>query len=291
MTRRTGDLRRRLGRVLAAALCALAASGAPAPAAAAEYTLGVVPPFEARKLFEIWRPIALALERRTGHTFRLVTTLPMKEFEQEYLRGRFDFVYMNPYFVARTARTVGYLPLVRDRLDVRGALVVRKGGPYRSPRDLAGKRVAFHGVNAAGACLLMRAELKDQFGVEVRPVYVRTAPNAALHVAKGLVDAAGVPDQALPLLDRALRDQLEVLHRTAWLPALPLAAHPRVPAADRERVRGALLELGATEEGRALLAKVPLWEPVAATMEEYLAIERLGLDAWYDAGARMEDDR
>lgn len=273
---------------LAGALCALALAGGPACAEAAEYSLGVVPPFEARRLFETWRPVALELERRTGHTFRLVTTLPMKEFEVEVLRGGFDFTYVNPYLVARTARTVGYLPLVRDREPARAALVVRRGGRYRSPGQLQGRRVAVHGPNSAGAWLRMRAELAERFGVVVEPVFVNTAPNAALHVAKGLADAAGLPEKALPLLDPALRRQLEVIHRTAPLPPPPLAAHPRVPEADREAVQRALLALGADAEGRALLAPIPMREPVRATLDEYRVLAELGPGPTAGPGARAE---
>ncbi len=63
------------------------------------YTFGVVPQFEQRKLYAVWKPVIDALERRTGLVFNLVTTLKIQDFEKEFLNGNFDFVYMNPYFM------------------------------------------------------------------------------------------------------------------------------------------------------------------------------------------------
>lgn len=268
-------------------VCVLGAVVAPATAPAADYTLAITPQFEQRKLFESWRPIADELERRTGHRFSLLTTLSTREFEREFLGGGFDFAFVNPYFVAKTQRTLGYVPLVRDRVLVQGILVARKGGAIRSPGDLKGKRVAFPTPNAVGACMLVRAELRSRFGVEVEPVFVKTVSNVALHVAKGLVDAGGLPDKALALLDPAVVERLEILLRVPPVVPHAVAAHSRVPVADREAVRKALLDLAATDAGKALLAKVPMKEAVAATQEEYAAVGKMGLERWYAAG--LED--
>ncbi len=265
-------------RLLLAVLLALAF----APwAGSAEYTLAVIPQFEQRKLYEHWRPIADELERRTGHRFRLVTTAGVREFEAEFLKGRWDLVYMSPYFLGKTAGTLGYLPLVRDREPVSGILVVRKGGAIRTPSDLRGKPVAFPTPNAVGACMMMRAELKRDFAVEVEPVYVRSVSNVALHVAKGLAEAGGVPEKAWPLVDAAVRERLEVIHRTRALPPHAIAAHPRIPAADREAIRKALLDLAASDVGKGLFAMVPMKEPVAASAEDYAVVMKMGLDAWH----------
>lgn len=272
--------------LLAASLVALLL--APAAPRGAEYSLAIVPQFEKRKLFESWRPIASELERRTGHRIRLITTLGVVEFEAEYLRGTYDLVYMNPYFIAKTLKTIGYVPLVRDAVPVSGILIVRKGGDVRTPRDLDGKPVAFPTPNAVGASMVMRAELKQRFGVEVAPVYVRSVSNVALHVAKGLTDAGGVPEKGFPLVEEAVRGRLEIIHRTQPAMAHAIAAHPRVPAEVREAVRRAFLDLAATEEGKALLARIPMRTPIAATVEDYAGIARMGLDAWYEPGFREE---
>jgi ABC-type phosphate/phosphonate transport system substrate-binding protein len=66
------------------------------------------------------------------------------------------------------------------------------------------------------------------------------------------------------------------------MPNLPVAANRRVPADVREKVRRAFLALGKTGEGRALLAQVPITEIVPTSLEEYLVIEKWGLERYWD---------
>jgi phosphonate transport system substrate-binding protein len=82
------------------------------------YRFGVVPQFEQRKLFRIWRPILDELKHRTGLTFTLVGSPKIPVFEQEYSDGTYDFVYMNPYHLLKAHDSQGYLPLVRDGIHM-----------------------------------------------------------------------------------------------------------------------------------------------------------------------------
>ena len=138
------------------------------------YIFGVVPQFEQRKLYATWQPIIKELEKRTGLEFDLVTTLNIQEFEKEFVRGGFDFVYMNPYYMLKANSAQGYIPLVRDKAPLRGILVVLKDGPIQKVADLNGKVVAFPSPNALGASLLMRADLERLYHIRVKPIYVKT---------------------------------------------------------------------------------------------------------------------
>lgn len=246
------------------------------------YTLGVVPQFEQRKLYAIWQPIIDALEKETGLAFKLVTTLKINDFEKEYMAEQFDFAYMNPYFIVRGVVPGTYIPIIRDNKPHRGIIVVRKDGPVRNIADLAGRTVAFPAPNAIGATLMTRSELERFHGVTVVPLFVKSHSSVYLHVAKGLADAGGGVEKTLQEQDAAIRDTLTVLYRTQAMPNLPVAAHRRVPAEVREKVQRAFLALGRTEEGRALLAKVPMTEITAASLEEYLIIEKWGLEKYWN---------
>lgn len=249
---------------------------------AAEYAFGVVPQFEQRKLYAIWKPLVDALKKETGLSFRLVTTLKINDFEKEYMAEKFDFAYMNPYFIVRGVAPGTYLPLVRDNKPHHGIVVVRKDGPVRAVGDLAGKTVAFPSPNAIGATLMTRAELERKFGVLVVPLYVKSHSSVYLHVAKGLTPAGGGVLKTLQEQDAAIRDLLSVLYTTEVMPNLTVVANRRVPADVREKVRRAFLGLATTDEGRALLAKVPMTEVVATTLEDYLVIEKWGLEKYFD---------
>lgn len=248
-------------------------------AAAQTYTFAVVPQFEQRKLFAIWKPIVDELERRTGISLKLVATLTIKEFERELEEGNFDFVYANPYHILRVSTSQGYIPLVRDGTPLRGILVVRKDSPIRNPSELNGKPVAFPSPNAIGASLLMRADLARLYHATTVPLYVKTHSSVYLHVVNGLADAGGGVEKTLHEQDAPVRDALKVLYTTRDMPSHPIAAHPRMPREARETVRRALLEMGASREGQALLVKVPMQQAVSASLEDYTTMRGWGLES------------
>jgi len=247
-----------------------------------EYSFGVTPQFPQGKLNAIWKPIIDELEKKTGLSFKLVTTLKLNDFEKEYMAEKFDFAYLNPYLIVRGVKPGTYLPLVRDNKPHRGIVVVRKGGPISKIAELDGKTVAFPSPNAIGAALMTRSELERLFGVKVVPLYVKSHSSVYLHVAKGLTAAGGGVLKTLQEQDAAVRDLLTVLHTTEVMPNLPVAANRRVPADVREKVRRAFLALAETDEGRALLAKVPITEIVATSLDDYLVIEKWGLERYFD---------
>lgn len=246
--------------------------------AADAYSFAVVPQFEQRKLFAIWKPVIDELEKRTGLNFKLVATLTVPAFERELEKGGFDFVYANPYHILRVSASPGYIPLVRDEAPLRGILVVRKDNPIRDMAGLDGKKLAIPSPNALGASLLLRADLAQLFRVTMVPVNVKTHSSVYLHVANGLVDAGGGVEKTLQEQSQEVRDALRVLYTTRDMPSHPVAAHPRVNKADREKVRRAFLDMSATVEGRAMLAKVPMSRAVSTSIEDYLPMRAWGLE-------------
>ena len=259
------------------------------PAENASYSFGVVPQFEQRKLYRIWRPILDELEQRTGLEFKLVDSPNIPDFEQKYREGTYDFAYMNPYHLLVANDTQGYLPLVRDggRM-LQGILVVPKESPIQSVGELAGKQVAFPAPNALGASLLMRAELAKLHGVQVIPRYVKTHSSVYLHVILGQTAAGGGVASTLLSQKPVIREKLRILYQTRLIYPHPISTHPRVPKAHQNRVRHALLEMAQTEKGAALLAKIPMHQTMAASLEDYTPMRAWGLEAFYVPGAKSQ---
>ncbi|MDO8990945.1 MAG: phosphate/phosphite/phosphonate ABC transporter substrate-binding protein [Sideroxyarcus sp.] len=246
-------------------------------AAPQTYTFAVVPQFEQRKLFAIWKPIVDELAQRSGLSLKLVATLTVPEFEHGINNGAFDFIYANPFHIMKVSTTQKYIPLVRDSAPLRGILVVRKDGPVRAVKDLNGKSVAFPSPNALGASLLMRADLNQVFKVKVEPLYVKTHSSVYLHVVNGLTSAGGGVEKTLQEQDASIRDALTVLYTTRDMPSHPIAAHPRVAKADHEKLRAALMDFAATPQGQVLLSKVPMRKIVPASIEDYTVMRSWGL--------------
>lgn len=261
----------------------IALAAAPAARADEAYSFAVVPQFEQRKLFAIWRPIIDQMERRTGLKLKLVATLSVSDFEQRLAAGSFDFVFTNPYQILRESSRQGYIPLIRDAAPLRGILVVAKDGPIREIKELDGKVLAVPSPNAIGASMLLRADLERLHGVKMRLLNAKSHSSVYLHVANGLVDAGGGVEKTLREQEPAVQDGLRILYTTREMPSHPVSAHPRVPEADREKLRKALLELAATPEGRTLFSAIPMKQPVSTSMQDYRVMAEWNLERmWVD---------
>ncbi len=272
-------------RLVARLLLVLCLTTAPAFAQPV-YKFGVVPQFEPRKLSAIWAPILTELEKRTGFRLEMIGSARIPEFESEFENGRYDFAYMNPYHSLVAMRTQNYLPLVRDGgQQLFGVLVAAKDGPIRKIADLEGKIVAFPAPNALGASLLMRADLDRLHKVKISPLWAQTHTSAYLNAALGKAAAAGGVMSTLSQQPESVRNKLTIIYETRRMVPHPLMAHPRVPAADREKLRQAFIELGATPEGAELLAKIPIKQAIAATESEYRELAGWGLEDYYVKGA------
>ncbi len=245
------------------------------------YTFGVVPQFEQRKLYATWKPIIDELGARTGLTFNLVTTLTIQDFERAFEKGDFDFVYVNPFHLVRLHKKLGYIPLVADKMPIRGILVVRDGSSINKPEELNGKSIAFPSPNALAATLLIRADLEQLFRVNVTPLYVTTHSSVYLHVAKDLAVAGGGAEKTLREQDESLRSKLRVIYTTRSCPSHPIAAHPRVPKDDREKVRKALLGMSETAKGADMLEKVPVQKFIPVSYDDYAIMEGWGLEKYW----------
>lgn len=246
-----------------------------------ETSIAIVPQYAAEQLRGEWQPLLERVGAAAGVRFVLRFYPSIPAFERGFLAGDTDFIYANPYHAVMAARAQGYVPLVRDAKPLTGILVVPAGSPARSPADLDGQAIAFPAPNAFGASLYMRALLAETAKIHFDARYVKTHMNVYRLTAIGEVAAGGGVNQTFNDLPPALRQDLRVLYETPGAAPHPLAAHPRVPPALRERVAAAVLALAADEAGRGLLAAVRMPQPVAADYtRDFAPLEALRLDAY-----------
>jgi len=247
-----------------------------------EYIVGIVPQFETRRLHQIWQPILNYLFQETGHKLILRGSPTIPDFETEFMQGKFDFAYMNPYHIMLANQIQGYLPLVRDRgRTLYGVLVVRKDSNINSVKELAGKTLAFPAPNALGASLQIRQEITDKFRIKINPIYVKTHDSVYLSVLLGEAAAGGGVQKTLDLQIDHYRAALKIIHRTEDVVPHPFSAHPRVPLNVQEDIKLALLKLGQSDSGAALLAKIPMKQIGPTQMGDYLPLKALGLERFY----------
>jgi len=245
------------------------------------FTLSVVPQFTPVDIGLRWTPLLQRLEAETGYGFQLRLVDKIPRFEDDFLSGTPDLVYLNPYHMLMAAKAQGYLPLVRGSTPLVGILATDRNGPIRSLNDLKGKDLAFPAPNAFGASLYLRALLSGKEGLQFNSQYVGSHQNVYRHILMGDAAAGGGIAATLKKEPVALQRRMRVLYSTPGVAPHPLAAHPRVPEAAREKIRAALLKMERDPAGRKMLAEVELDQITVADMNrDYRPLEQLKLDQY-----------
>ena len=251
---------------------------------AKQFTLGIVPQFAQRKLFKTWQPIVKELEERTGFSIHIVGSAKIPAFEKRFMAGAYDFAYMNPYHLLLANQAQGYIPLLRDgSRELKGVLVVKRNSPIKSLNELEQQVLAFPSPNALGASLLMRADLANEHGVNVVPLYVQTHSSVYLNVALGQAEAGGGVISTLRAQPKDLKEKLRILYETRGMPTHPVVAHPRVSEEDRAAFKRAWLDLAASQQGKILLEKIPMNRSISTDLEDYEPMLEWGLQEFYVA--------
>lgn len=252
-------------------------------AAAKTYRFAVVPQFSPARIFQIWQPILQQLNSRLPFILTLETASDIPEFERQSLSGDFDFAYVNPYYVPKLHDAVGYQPILADRKGkLRGIIVTRKDSELQRPEELPGQVMAFPAPNALGASMMIRRDLETRFGLQVTPKYVHSHASVYLNVALGVVRAGGGVNKTLSQQPDKVRNTLKVIYKTEILPSHPIVVHPRIPEQVKQAVVDELLNMAQNDSGRALLGKVPVYQPGPVSFGDYKLLQQSGLEAYYE---------
>lgn len=256
-----------------------------ASAEAKPLRFGVVPQVDRAALEATWKPVLDELTKTTGLEFELVLDPDILSFEKRLYSGDLDFAYCNPYHSLMARQKTQYEPLVRDGGNtLTGILVVRKDSGIKSLKALAGQSLAFPAPNALAASLVIRAHLKREEKIDIKPVYLKNHDDVYRAVAEGKSKAGGGVMKTFQAAPPEIRDQLTVLYTTKPMAPHPVVVHPKVDKATQEKVQKGLLALGDTEEGRKLLASVPMKKIAPATIADYRPLMWWGLHDFYVEG-------
>lgn len=239
----------------------------------AERQFGVVPQYSPSVSVQRWQPLLDHLSRQTGGEIRFITAPSVTTFEERVLAGHYDYVFLNPLLFQQARHKIDYRALARDEQALSGVLVVRRDGPA-SLAELRGRIIAFPAPRALAATLMPRRDLQ-RAGVPHGVVYLGTHESVFRSVRQGEHVAGGGSRRTFELLPEAERAELRILHQTSPVVSHIFAVHPRVPPAEAERVRQALLKLHRHAQGDSLLGGVGMKRVVLAREEEFASLEGL----------------
>lgn len=237
-------------------------STTPAPGAVPVYRFAVHPLHNPQMLSVAYQPLIDHLNGQLKDArLELEASRDYQAFEQKYAAREPAFLLPNPWQTLQ-AMQVGYhvLAMAGDAQDFRGIFIVRRNSGVQNPGDLKGKVVSYPSHTALAAAIMPQYFLHQQ-GInvnrDIQNAYVGSQESSIMNVYLGQ-SAAGatwpVPWRLFQKDHPKEAAELKVMWETESLVNNSVMARDDVPAAIREQIRLALLNLAKTPEGPRILA-------------------------------------
>ncbi|MDP1680192.1 MAG: phosphate/phosphite/phosphonate ABC transporter substrate-binding protein [Burkholderiales bacterium] len=232
-------------------LCLMAASAT--AYAQKEIVFGIFPYVSPSELVRYHAPLRQYLSRTLDRPVTLVTAPDFKALIERTQRGEYDIVLTAPHLGRLAQIRDGYQPVARTRHEVQGLFLARKDAGIAKPEDIKGKRIMM--AEPLSIVFHMAEGLLNEHGVflDKNATLIETkAHNNAMYAP--LRDEADVGVTGFRLwegMPPEEKDKLVVVAATRKVPGFFVLAHQRMPAAEVERLRRALLAFEHSPEGPA----------------------------------------
>lgn len=239
------------------------------------FVIARAPQLSIAKTEKAWSPYIKYLTETCKVKFKLKLYNSRKHFENDIKLGKVDFYYGNPGYGIVGHINHGYRPIIRsDKKKLQGILVVREDASIKNIDDLKGKKLVFPGKTAFAASLLIKDHLDKSHHLTYKEDYVLGHDNVYRNVLNGNFDAGGGVYKTLNQEPDGIRKKLRVIHETPGVASHPLMVHPSVPDEVTDSVIKNTLALNQTEQGKKILKKIKLTQPVIPDYDkEYLPLE------------------
>jgi len=246
-----------------------------------EYVFAIHPLNNPVRLLEIYGPVIDYLNRNIVEaSFRLEASRNYEEFEKKLYGRQFHFALPNPYQTL-TSLQYGYHVIAKmgDDDKFTGVILVRRDSGIKQVRDLKGKKVSYPAATALAATMMPQYYLQTHgldVNSDIENLYVGSQESSIMNVYLGQVAAAAtwpLPWEAFQNENPEKARELEVRWETDPLINNGVVARDDMPASLVKRVAEVLVSLHASEEGRHMLARMPLSRFELADDQRYHVID------------------
>jgi phosphonate transport system substrate-binding protein len=253
---------------------------APAHQTLPTYLFAVHPLHNPQKLAATYQPLVDLLNRRLkGARVELLAARDYSTYNAR-LRARGPALLLPNPWQTLEAIKVGYrvIAMAGDAKDFRGLLLARRDTPIREVADLKGKVVSYPAQTALAACIMPQFFL-HQRGLDVNRditnAYVGSQESSILqaYLGKAAVAATWPPPWRMFQQEHPREAaELKVLWETPALVNNSVMLRDDVPPDVAESIRSTLLTLGASAEGRLVLAGMSTSSFTAADNATYAPV-------------------
>lgn len=239
---------------------------AKAPEIGKEYVFAIHPLHNPVRLFEVYGPLIEYLNRNIPEAkFRLQASRNYEEFENRLYTRQFDFALPNPY---QTLNSLGHgyhvIAKMGDDNKFTGIILVRRDSGINKVSDLKGKKVSYPARTALAAAMMPQYYLQTHgldVNRDIENLYVGSQESSIMNVYLGEVAAGAtwpLPWDAFQKEHQDLAAALELKWQTAPLINNGVVARDDVSEILAKRVAQLLNTLHTSEEGKEILARMPL---------------------------------
>lgn len=242
-----------------------------------EFVVGIHPLHNPQRLMELYGPIVDYMNSNIPEAhFRLEASRNYEEYEKKLYAGYFAFAMPNPYQTVQSLKH-GYriFGKMGDDDVFRGIILVRRDSGIKSVTDLKGRAVSYPAATALAATMMPQYYLQTH-GIDVnRDIenrYVGSQESSIENVLRGHVAAGAtwlVPwklyaaEHPVEALQLEIKWQTEALLNNGWVVRNDIS--PQIADAFSRL----LISLHESEQGRAMLARLPISRFEAASDATY----------------------
>ncbi|MDD2914011.1 MAG: phosphate/phosphite/phosphonate ABC transporter substrate-binding protein [Gallionella sp.] len=251
------------------------------PEVGKEYVFAPHPLHNPARLFEIYGPVIDYLNRNiSGAKFRLEASRNYEEFEKKLYARQVDFALPNPYQTLNSLNH-GYHVIAKmgDDYKFTGVILVRRDSGINKVTDLKGKKVSYPARTALAATMMPQYYFQTHgldVNRDIENLYVGSQESSIMNVYLGNV-AAGttwpLPWEAFQNEHPEMARELELKWETEPMINNGVVVRDDVPEQLARQVAQLLDTLHANQEGKAMLARMPLSRFELADDKRYRVIE------------------
>ncbi len=251
------------------------------PEGGKEYVFAIHPLHNPAHLFEVYGPLMDYLNRNIpGTVFRLEASRNYEEYEKKLYARQFDFALPNPYQTLNSlSRGYHVIAKMGDDYKFTGIILVRRDSGIKQISDLKGKKVSYPAKTALAATMMPQYYFQTHgldVNRDIENLYVGSQESSIMNVYLGDT-AAGVtwplPWEAFQKDHPDKARELELKWETAPLINNGVVVRDDVPEQLARRVAQLLDTLHTSDEGKAILARMPLSRFELADDQRYRLIE------------------
>ncbi|MCU7931710.1 MAG: PhnD/SsuA/transferrin family substrate-binding protein [Candidatus Thiodiazotropha sp. (ex Codakia rugifera)] len=237
--------------------------------------IGIFPRRDAAVTARLFRPLSRYLEKNLQRPVALEMSPNYDVFLQRLEERRYDLVHFNQFEYINAHDKLGYDVLVQNEelgeKTIRGAIYVHRDSGIKRIEQLRGKKILFGGGPRAMMSYIVPTYLLRQAGLnkgDYQESYAVNPPNAVLATFLKRADAGGAGEviRKLPIVTSKIDvKKLDLIAISQPLPHLPWAVKVEMAEALKQRIRGLLIGLSDSQEGKEILqqARLSALNPVA----------------------------